>query len=334
MRVIYLILSAVVALVLEFYAWDTLIFHVEGASFLKILYLHILSSLIAAYGCVYVRIPCDNRERDLFFLLLIMVLLMPGFGLLGVYIAILHALLHPKKQRGMLWKDVPVPSLPYKPVIVGAHPTYGEGGLSSVIQSASDMSRRLNAVVAARQINDKMAVPLLQEALKDPEDDVRLFAYAVLDSKTTAVTDRITDLLLKTESEVGLAKARLCYALAQNYWELSFLGLVTGNTLSFALNEAEKFAHQAASLGWSGSDIEFLIGRILLYQKKYPEAKKYFDLSLENGALESAILPFLSEIAYERQDFLALRTLLERLNTSCDGNTPIPAVVTSWSIAS
>lgn len=332
-RVIWLILSALVAVILEAYVWYSVVFHDGESIFMNIFILHVIASVIATCGCIYVRIAYDDGKSARFMLYFTMIVLMPGFGLLGVYLSILHAFLHPKKQRDILWKDVPVPELPYQPVIVGAHPTYGEGGLSSVIQSARDIQRRVNAVIAARQINDKMAIPLLQEALKDPEDDVRLFAYAVLDAKTTAITDRITSLLAEAELAEGDAKARICYALAQNYWELSFLGLATGTTLNFVLSEAEKFANQAANLGWAGSDIEFLIGRICLYQKKYLEAKKYFNLSLENGALESAILPFLTEIAYETNELGEVRTMLARLNKSCDGNSPIPAVVKSWGIA-
>ena len=333
MRVICLILSAFIAVILEAYVWYSVIFHDNESIFMNIFMLHIIASIIAAYGCIYVRIAYDDHKSIRFILYFTMIVLMPGFGLLGVYVSILHSLLHPKKQRDILWKNVPVPELPYKPVIVGAHPTYGEGGLSSVIQSARDIQRRVNAVIAARQINDKMAIPLLQEALKDPEDDVRLFAYAILDAKTTSITDCITSLLAEAEAVEGHAKARICYALAQNYWELSFLGLATGNTLNFVLSEAEKFANKAANLGWAGSDIDFLIGRICLYQKKYLKAKEYFNLSLEHGALESAILPFLAEISYEMNELGEVRMILNRLNKSCDGHSPIPAVVKSWSVA-
>ena len=330
MRVIWLILSACIAIALEAYAWSYLTFHSDEDVFIYLFLLHLLSSVIAAYGCLFVKIDYNDHKMVWFALFFGMILLMPGFGLLGVYIAMLHALLYPKKKRDVFWKNISVPDLPYKPVIVGAHPKYGEGGLSSVIQSAKDINRRVNAVISARQINDKMAIPLLQQALKDPEDDVRLFAYAVLDAKTTGITDRIAELLKQSEQQQGLEKARICYALAQNYWELSFLGLATGNTLDFALSEAEKFANQAADLGWAGSDIEFLIGRILLYQKRYLEAQSYFNASLENGALEAAILPFMAEIAYETYDAVEVRSILKRLNTFCDSNTPIPAVVKSW----
>lgn len=333
MRVIWLILSTVIAFFLEAYVWSNVIFYDSESIFINILLLHIIASVIAACGCMYVRIAYDDHKSVRFMLYFTMIVLIPGFGLFGVYVSVLHALLYPKKQRDVLWKDIPVPELPYKPVIVGAHPTYGEGGLFSVIQSARDTQRRVDAVIAARQINDKMAVPLLQEALKDPEDDVRLFAYAVLDAKTTSITDRIASLLPEAETVKGDAKARIYYALAQNYWELSFLGLATGNTLEFVLNEAEKFANQASDLGWAGSDIEFLIGRICLRQGKYLEAKKYFNSSLENGALESAILPFLAEIFYEMKELGEVRAMLDRLNKSCDGNSPIPAVVKSWSVA-
>lgn len=334
MRVIWLIASFFLAIGLELYAWNILLTAEHENVFANIMALHFLSSVIGALGCLLIRIGYDNHKAICFILFFVMIIVIPAFGLLGVYTAVLHALYYPKKRREILWKGVPVPELPYMPVQVSAHPTYGEGGLASVIQFSGDLDRRVNAVIAAKQINEKMAIPLLQEALKDPEDDVRLFAYAVLDAKTTNITERISGLLAEVELTEGQVKARHCYALAQNYWELAFLGLTTGNTLVFILQQAERYANQAAELGWSGSDIEFLIGRIYLYQKKYEQAQKYFCLSLEHGALESAILPFLSEISYETYEFHHVRTLIDRLNTCCDGNSPIPAVVKSWSVAS
>lgn len=331
MRVVWLILSAVIAIALELYAWRLLVVD-EQVIFSNILLLHLLSSIIAGWGCTGVKIAYRDHKMVWFGFYFTMIFLMPGFAVFGVYGAILHALLYPKKQRDVLWKDVPVPDLPYQPVIVSAEPLYGEGGLSSVIQSARDVQRRVNAVVAAKQINEKMSVPLLQAALKDPEDDVRLFAYAVLDAKTTAITDRIANLLLEVKQEKGVAKSRLCYAVAQNYWELSFLGLATGNTLDFVLNEAKKFAAQAADLGWAGSDVDFLIGRILLQQKEYAKAAQHFTKSLKKGALESAILPYLAETSYEQRRFNTVRDTLKRLDQSCHGNVPIPAVVKSWGV--
>ncbi|MDX8389569.1 MAG: HEAT repeat domain-containing protein [Mariprofundaceae bacterium] len=329
MRVIYLIINVLLACFLEGYAWDTMLSQGERSVSMVLLY-HLSASVFAAIGCVLIDTGFQDRAIVKFSIFFTIIALMPGFGLVGVYTFILHAVCHPKNKQEALWQEVRIPDLPFMPVKVDDHPTYGEGGLASVIASSRDVDRRVQAVIAARQINDKMAIPLLQEALKDKEDDVRLFAYSVLDSKISAINDRITALIADNDLVEGKEKARSSYALAQNYWELAFLGLAAGSTLDFVLDQAEKHANEAANLGWAGSDIEFLIGRIHLYQKQYEQAEHFFRTSLENGALKSAILPFLSEIYYEKYDFKGLRKMLKQLNDTCDGHTPIPAVVNGW----
>jgi len=333
MPAIWSIPNLLLALGLESYAGYLLLVPDAGSTLLLAL-LHVLASVCVAFAAA-LHLPVWYSERfgyrwGLFFTL---ALLMPGFGLIGIVLAMLPALFYPRERRETLWKDIPVPELPFRPVLVSGRPSYGEGGLASVMRSARDPERRVRAVIAARQISDKLAVPLLQEALKDPVDDVRLFAYSVLDSKETRINERITDLLSGIDKLEGFDKARSHYALAQNYWEMAFLGLATGNSLDYVLEQAEKHALLSASLGWSGPDIEFMIGRIYLRRKNYAEAEKAFCSSMAHGALESAILPFLSEIAFEQRKFIAVREILEQLDDCCDGHSPIPAVVQSWKLA-
>ncbi|GAL03027.1 extracellular matrix protein PelE [Photobacterium aphoticum] len=55
----------------------------------------------------------------------------------------------------------------------------------------TDPERRALAVTAIRQLPRQHAVPLLQLALKDLTDDVRLLAYASLESIETQINESI-----------------------------------------------------------------------------------------------------------------------------------------------
>ncbi|RME52374.1 MAG: HEAT repeat domain-containing protein [Caldilineae bacterium] len=295
--------------------------------------MHLVSAVAASLALALLR-PAgmrDGYQKGVIWYL-VLLLAMPGFGLPGICLFLLPGLFFPKPREETLWRDVPVPELPFRPVQVGSRPSYGEGGLASVIASANDPERRLHAVLAARQMNDKLAIPLLQEALKDPVDDVRLFAYSVLDSKENRINERIAALLSEIEQAEDQDRARMHYALAQEYWELAFLGLASGDVLEHALEQAEYHATRAAELGWAGSDVEFLIGRIQLRKGDLDAAEKTFRDSILKGALESAVLPYLAEIAFEKRHFRAVRAMLYRLNNVCDDHPPIPAVVQAWGV--
>jgi len=311
-----------------------LFFAYPGAGLTIIFLLHLLAALLATFAALR-WMPSTYRDRLQFRIALcfVLILFIPLFGLAGVFLSMLPALSRPKTQREIQWEQVPIPELPFRPVRSSGRPSYGEGGLAAAMRSNRDPEQRVRAVIAARQVNDKLAVPLLQEALKDPIDDVRLFAYSVLDSKETHINDRIGEQLAELETKQGQERARAHYALAQNYWEMAFLGLATGSTFDYMLENAEKHARLAAELGWSGPDIDFLVGRIQLRQQKFSEAEKSFHQAVERGALESAILPFMAEIAFENNDFSTVREYLTRLDRYCEGHSPIPAIVQAWELS-
>jgi len=333
MPVIWQSASLLLALLLEGAA--AFLFFVQPESgLLSTAVLHLLASILATFAALPL-VPATYRDqpvsRTAFCFALIFFI--PLFGLAGVFLSLLPALRRPKTIREIQWEQVPIPELPFRPVRSSGRPSYGEGGLSAAMRLNRDPNQRVRAVIAARQVNDKLAVPLLQEALKDPVDDVRLFAYSVLDSKETHINDRIGEQLAELDNKQGQEKARAHYALAQNYWEMAFLGLATGSTFDFMLRSAEMHARLAAQLGWSGPDINFLVGRIQLRQQRFEEAEKSFQQAVEHGALESAILPFMAEIAFEKNDFNRVRDCLLRLDRYCEGHSPIPAVVQAWELS-
>lgn len=332
MHVIWPLFSVLFAAVLEGVAAFTF-FSTPQDGLLLPTVLHLAAATVATFSALpFVPARYKGRLRYRMVFTFVMIFFMPMFGLAGMFMSLLPALSLPREQREILWEQVPIPELPFRPVRSSGRPSYGEGGLAAAMTMNRNPDDRVRAVIAARQVNDKLAVPLLQEALKDPVDDVRLFAFSVLDSKETHINDRIGEQLVDLDSKRGQERARAHYALAQNYWEMAFLGLATGSTYDFMLENAELHANLAAELGWSGPDIDFLVGRIRLRQGKYAEAEKSFKHAVENGALESAILPFMAEIAFVNRDFRRVRDYLDRLNRYCEGHPPIPAVVQAWGV--
>jgi len=301
------------------------------AEFTLIICAHFLAALFGTLFCSFsvpVTVTTKRTVQSGFFFLLIIVI--PFFGLFGLLLSVIPALFYPRTKPEVLWRDVPIPDLPFKPVMVSERPNYGVGGLASVMNSSCNTERRIGAVNAMRKIAEKVAVPLLQDALKDPVDDVRLFAYSVLDQKANDIYQGISALQAELRQEGVEDVAGIHYALAQHYWELAYLELVSGHTLVYIYEQAEYHANLSAGLGWAGSDVSFLIGRIYLNQGKYAQSVEMFNASLDAGALPSAILPFLAEVAFERHNFMEVHSILASLSACCKGHTPIPAVVQAW----
>jgi len=323
-------LPALLALALDGYA-GFLLLPPSTHDIPPLLAMHLLACITLSWWMVrqlpqsYVKLPKSG-----FVLFFCLSFFIPVLGAAGLIFSMSHALRKPNIHKDKTWEDKSIPDLPFQPIKTDRHPSFGQGGLANLICSSPDPERRLQAVIALRQVDDKVAVPLLQQALKDPADDVRLLAYSMLDSKEVALNEKITKFLKELESASEQDSAVIHYTLAQNYWALAYVGLATGNTLDYVLGKAAFHLQKVLTIGWPGSAVEFLLGKVYLRMGQLEQSLSYLQLSLKKGHLKAAIIPYMAEIAYEQRDFIAVRKLLNKLNEVCEGNTPIPTLVHAW----
>src|SRR6266852_5234611 len=97
-----------------------------------------------------------------------------------------------KKQDPIsLLIDLKAPPLPFRAPEVSQEPMSSEGRLLSVLRHSLNPDQHLRAVVATRLLPDQDGLLILADALKSPFDDVRLLAYALVDSKQRRLFGRI-----------------------------------------------------------------------------------------------------------------------------------------------
>lgn len=284
-------------------------------------------------------------------LLAAMVLLMPVFGLLGLLTVVLPTLHRPAHRRTRTWRRVSIGNLPVRPnerpetrlpearldvsavearpnVHAEAHPDTtaadrapimtGGRSLSDILHGSDSVTERVAAVLAVRHLPTRAAVPILRLALRDPADDVRLLAYAMLDRRDAALQSRIQAL------ETSLAReplapgdaAAMHRTLARLHWELSYSGLATGAVEQRALDSAAAHARAALAVDAAADTAVdrgtlFLLGRILLRQGALREAEQVLTRARELGIAESSIRPFLAEIAFLERRFAHVRAHLD-----------------------
>ena len=288
----------------------------------------------------------DQARTDAL-LLAALVLLMPVFGLLGLLTVVLPALHRPVHRRTHTWRRVPIGDLPVRPqadLDVDPEPgpeaspetspepgpetrpeaadrslVTGGRSLVDILHASESVTERVAAVLAVRHLPSRAAVPILRLALRDPADDVRLLAYAMLDRRDAVLQSRIQEL------ETSLARDRLApgdeaavhRTLARLHWELSYCGLATGAVEQRALDCAG--AHARAALAADGSadaaapdrGTLLLLGRILLRQGALREAEQALLEAHELGIADSSVRPFLAEIAFLERRFAHVRAHLE-----------------------
>jgi polysaccharide biosynthesis protein PelE len=261
--------------------------------------------------------------------LLVLVLFLPGFGVLGLLLAMLPALHRPVARRERDWRRSGVPALPATLFEPGSRRSPVAGGASLLdIMDVVDgdpagTDARLSAVLALRQLPTRAAVPLLRLALRDAVDDVRLLAYAMLDRRDGALQARIQtcERALARGAIEPKEAAALEYSLAQLHWELAYTGLAAGAVEERALDSAARHVravleHKAgAGASAHGNELAalFLLGRILLRKGALDQAEEVLEDARARGFSDASIRPYLAEIAFLRRDFVKVKEHLGAL---------------------
>ena len=175
--------------------------------------------------------------------------------------------------------------------------------LAGPLRHAADPSSRTAVLIATLSLEDQYSVPLLRMALKDPEDDVRLLAYALLNRKEKAIEARIRDLgqqLASVPSGQGFLQHK---ALAHNYWAFAHLGDPQGSARLLLCTRAREHGQAALRLCPGDGGLQWLLGRILLVQLQLDDAAEAFERAWRLGIDPRQIQPFLAEIAFLRRRY-------------------------------
>lgn len=244
----------------------------------------------------------------------------PFIGSLGVIGGILLALYLPRSTREVPWQEMDIPELPFQPVDMDSQVIYSEGGLRQVLREANDPNKRLKALLATRQMDDRAAIDILREALKDPTDDVRLLAYSMLEQKEKSLAERARNLKSALERANDMDSILLRRRLAQVWWEMAYLGLAQGGLRLYYLNNARTLLLELTDRRAQHNDWR-LLGRVELALGNLSAAEAAFAAALESGAPAEIILPYQAEVAFMQRDYQRVRYCL----ATCPRNQVHPA---------
>lgn len=256
---------------------------------------------------------------------------LPVLGGLGLAVALPWALHGRKPATEEPWLYVRPPDLPLKPLFMGegAPLRFSEGALALVLKNAPDPDKRVAAVMALRRMAESRATPLLRIALRDPIDDVRLLAYALTDGIDKEINRRIQRRLLTLDTTSPEEQARLRKAVAQDYWDIAFLGLASGDVENHVLSEAAKHLERVLDLRPDGG-AALLLGRIRLRQQRPTEAEAAFARARALGLPSVAVGPYRAEAAFQLRRFDDVRARLSELPSTSRARLPLAEVLKFW----
>lgn len=275
---------------------------------------HLLASLLAGYSTGRL-LPQGNRSEKAWFVYALftgIALSLPVIGALGLLVAVVRPqhLAQPAVSHSFERAGIPAPP-EHMTANATSHTT--SSGILGILQHAYNPESRIRAVLATRKLRSQDAVPILRVALKDPVDEVRLLAYALLDRQEKAIHRRLKDQLARLATAPAQRCAALHERIAEDYWELAYLGLAQGAVLQHVLHTASGHAQQALRTPPSNPSLYFLLARILLREDRYREAQAAFERAGALGYPRSSLLPYLAELAFVERRFDDARRYLQEV---------------------
>ncbi len=230
----------------------------------------------------------------------------PVLGMLGLASIFLIALYFPKQEQKQLWQRTHSLELPIHPEQLESN-QYGFAALKDILLFNPSDEKRLMATNSCRFLPPQVAMPLLKLALTDRSDDIRLLAYAAIEKIEFTLNSKIAALQKKIQQTHS---AELLHRIAENYWELCYLGIAEGPIRSFYLEQAQHYLLQALTLA-PNPGVELKLGRILLDQQQYAAAEEHLLRAQQNGLLAKQVTPYLAEIMFAQQRYKDVSALLQ-----------------------
>lgn len=190
--------------------------------------------------------------------------------------------------------------------------------------------RRFQGLQTVKHMKGQVRVPLLKIALRDPSDEVRLFAFSMIAQMRDELEQSIRLFRLAlSHAENDETRAHAHLRLGEAHWEMTYLGLADKAVFHHVLGTALAHATKSIELGPSASAM-FLSGRIFLAMENIAAASEAFRRALDAGHPSSKVLPYLAECAFRARDFARVRIDLSDLRAAARGNAPLLRVLEFW----
>lgn len=277
----------------------------SGTELSALLAVHVAVCLL--FSVALVRLlpqPLHGSVLNIRLFVFLSIVFIPVLGMVGLVGLVPVLRRHGLAVRPGGWQYSRIPSLPSKPARPQANGTLSSGSdLAGSLQHAVDPRKRIAALIATLSLEAQQAVPLLRLALKDPDDEVRLLAYALLNRKEKAVEARMRQQQAEPASETPAQAFLRHKALAHDYWELAHLGDPQGDALISLCGRAHEHAQAALQLCPQDGGLHFLNGQILLAQWQLDTASEAFETARQCGLDARQIAAMLAEVAFRRQRY-------------------------------
>ena len=206
----------------------------------------------------------------------------------------------------------------------------GRSSIAEILRGPDPVSRR-SAILAVKELEVKLSLPLLRKGLQDSDEQVRIYAQNILSGLLESFEGRIKE--LERRSKKSPVEVATTVSLAEQYFELVYLDVAGDEeTSDHLLAKAVGMLEDAATR--SPRD-----GHIALLRLRYALRRR--DVFGAEAALEKAealkldsqmVLPWHIELAYQKKDWSEMRRLFGVFLERGFVNPRVEALARFWGV--
>ncbi len=315
-RWLALIVGAALHALALFWLWRT-------SGIALVLLAHLVGSAAWGYGTApLLPLPLGRA----WWLPAICALVFPGAGLLTslILLSILRA--PPREhneQRYLVWNEQPTGEW------ADALPAGSTGqSIIEILQSPRTQLRR-NAVLALRELDPQMAIPLLRKGLQDSDEQVRIYAQNIL----SGMLERFEGGIKELEQQLGANPDAALPArrLAEQFFELVYLDVAGDDeTAAHYLVKALALLDRAAVAAPQDREIPLLGLKYALRARDAATARRWSTRIAPEHFDSQHVLPWRMELAFLEGDWAGLRALFGAFAQGRYFNPRIDEVAKFW----
>lgn len=293
-----------------------------------------INALISALCSVLlVAITNNHRKRQKFALWLWFTSIAVFIPLFGLAIAIIAALL--LRNYGRKIPATPIQrftAVEYR----SEHATavihaYGPGWARVRLEQQDFTKReRIAALISINNHISRQANALNRYLLADSMDELRLYAFSLLEKQQNQANTAIYALLQQQQkATTPLALAKIEKQLALHYWQMIYYYLATDELRAIILAQCAHFTEQAIATLHNDAILWWLMAQIYHAQGDTTQSTAALTKAQQLHAPASKVLPFLAEYSFNQRIYSSIPAYLNK-DSSLQDIPLLAPLVTFW----
>ncbi len=209
---------------------------------------------------------------------------------------------------------------------------FGEGSMMELMSnSEAPRALRMRALSVVSQDMSRKNIALIKHSLADKDDEIRLYSFSLIDNLEQDINTKIHQASLRfTQTQDSDEKSSAAKELAHLYWDMVYFDLSDEVLKSYLVNESLRYATFVFDNNMGDTSMNVLLGKLYLEKKEYETATTQFILAIESGVNHEYIVPYLTELYFERGNFRSVGSMLNTVK-SLKMNTTMYPIIAQWS---